>query len=474
MALDPATLFTVATCVTGLLGVFILVVWVQERGTRALAWWGAAYLMGGSAVGLWCAQDSAPMVQALPNALLFMACGMIWCGARIFHGRAVLPLPLCAGAIAWILAMQFEQFAQSEHARVVLSSLIIAGYTFCTALELRSERRRPLDRAWFASFVPLLHSVVFLSPIPLTLLTPPGASSDDWLALFALATLLYVVGVAFIIVIMTQERIALGHKAAAMIDPLTGLYNRRGFYDLSQQLMAQQARTKAAVSVLAIDLDHFKSINDRFGHAVGDDTLRLFAGIARANVRATDVLARLGGEEFVVILPGGSAEAAMVGERLRAAFQAAAVEISSRKIGATVSIGVATAAAPAQIDPMLVHADMALYSAKKSGRNRVELAGSDHSGADACTGSCAKHLSHCDGALESDANLGRQRDIYRRLIRFRTCGAHAPRSNASVLRCKPRLRDLHSPVPIPGPTNTRPRSSPSAARQGRTTTAGAK
>jgi diguanylate cyclase (GGDEF)-like protein len=142
--------------------------------------------------------------------------------------------------------------------------------------------------------------------------------------------------------------------------------------------MAQQARTKAAVSVLVFDLDHFKSINDRFGHAVGDDTLRLFAATARANVRATDVLARLGGEEFVAILPGGSAEAAMVGERLRAAFQAAAVEISSRKIGATVSIGVATAAAPAQIDPMLVHADMALYSAKKNGRNRVELAESDY------------------------------------------------------------------------------------------------
>jgi hypothetical protein len=151
---------------------------VQERGTRALAWWGAAYLMGGWAVGLWAAQDAAPMVQALPNALLFIACGMIWNGARIFHGRAVLSLPLCAGAIVWIIAMQFEEFARSEHARVVLSSLVIATYTFCTALELRSERRRPLGRAWIAPFVPLLHSIVFLSPIPLTLLTPPGASSD--------------------------------------------------------------------------------------------------------------------------------------------------------------------------------------------------------------------------------------------------------------------------------------------------------
>jgi diguanylate cyclase (GGDEF)-like protein len=270
--------------------------------------------------------------------------------------------------------MQFPAFAESEHSRVVLSSLAIASYTFLTALELRSERRRLLGRPWFAPFVPLLHSVVFLSPIPLTLLTPPGASSDGWLALFALETLLYVVGNAFIVVIMTKERVALGHKTAAMTDPLTGLFNRRAFYDAGQQLMARQARTNSAVSVLVFDLDHFKSINDRFGHAVGDDALRLFAATVRNNVRATDVVARFGGEEFAAILPGGAADAATVGERLRAAFQAAAVEISSHRIGATVSVGVAAAMAPVEIDPLLACADTALYRAKSNGRNRVELA----------------------------------------------------------------------------------------------------
>ena len=246
MALDTATLFTVATCVTGLLGVFILVVWVQERGTRALAWWGAAYLMGGSAVGLWAAQDAAPMVQALPNALLFIACGMIWNGARIFHGRAVLSLPLCAGAdrLDHCDAVRRVRAIGARAGRAVVSG--DRQLYVLTALELRSGRRRPLGRAWIAPFVPLLHSIVFLSPIPLTLLTPPGASSEGWLALFALETLLYVVGAAFIIVIMTQERIALGHKTAAMTDPLTGLFNRRAFFELGQQLMAQQARTKAA------------------------------------------------------------------------------------------------------------------------------------------------------------------------------------------------------------------------------------
>src|SRR5262245_58140239 len=108
MALDTATLFTVATCVTALLGVVILVVWAHERGTRALAWWGAAYLIGGCAVGLWGLQGTPSAVtQAAPNALLFIACGMIWNGARLFHGRSVLPGGLFAGAVAWTAAMQF-------------------------------------------------------------------------------------------------------------------------------------------------------------------------------------------------------------------------------------------------------------------------------------------------------------------------------------------------------------------------------
>ena len=375
MSLDTATLFTVATCVTGLLGVFILVIWVHERGTRALAWWGAAYLLGGSAVGLWGAQGGVSSIgQAAPNALLFIACGLIWNGARIFHGRSVLPGGLFAGAVAWAAAMQFSDFAASEHARVVLSSLVIACYTFLTALELRRERRKDLDRSWLAPFVPMLHSLVFLSPIPLTLLTPPGASSDQWFALIVLQTLLYVVGTAFIVVIMTKERVALGHKAAAMTDPLTGLFNRRAFFEAGQQLITRQAKTNAPVSVLVFDLDHFKSINDRFGHAVGDDALRLFAAMARSNLRAADVLARLGGEEFVAILPAGSAEAVMIGERLRATFQAAAVDVSSRRVNATVSIGVATWVTPANINMLLERADAALYSAKSKGRNRVELA----------------------------------------------------------------------------------------------------
>jgi diguanylate cyclase (GGDEF)-like protein len=386
MVLDQATLCTVAIGITGLLGIFLLVLWIQERSVRALGWWGAAYLMGASAVTLWSAHDALGFVPLeAPSALLFIACGMIWNGARLFHGRNVLPGALFIGAVAWYAAMQRADFAQSEYARTVLSSVVIALYAFLTAFELRRERRRNLAARWLAIAVPLLHSAVFLAPVALILLLPSKTSVDDLFALFAFQTMIYVVGTAFVVVVMAKERVALVHKTAAMTDPLTGLFNRRAFLEAADRLIAQRGRKSLPVSVLLFDLDRFKSINDRFGHAVGDDALRVFAQTAIASMRASDVIGRLGGEEFAAILPGNAPEATMVAERVRLAFQAAGLEISSHRIGATVSIGIATEVPPVEIDRMLARADAALYRAKGSGRNKVELADGDAVPAPAAT-----------------------------------------------------------------------------------------
>lgn len=375
MALDSATLFTLATCITGLLGVFLVVLWLQERSVRALAWWGAAYLMGASAVTFWGTQEKLPfLTPEVPNALLFVACGMIFNGARLFHGRRILPEALLAGAFVWFSAMQFEAFVHSVQARVVLSSLVIAAYAFFTAFELGRERRGRVAR-WFSVAIPLLHSAVFLAPIPFCLFISSGASYRGLFALFALETMLYVVGTAFIVVVMAKERVAAVHKTAAMTDLLTGVFNRRAFLEAADRLIAQCGRKSQPLSVLLFDLDHFKSINDRFGHAVGDDALKVFAKTAAASIRATDVVARLGGEEFAAILPVTSAtDAAMVADRVRAAFQATGVEISNHAMAATVSIGVATSIPPVTIEALLARADAALYRAKANGRNRVEVA----------------------------------------------------------------------------------------------------
>ena len=376
IALDVTTLFITATCITALLGLLLLSAWAQER-IRALAWWGTAYLIGGFSVALWSVESviSPPLPVGASSALLFVACGMIWSAARIFHGRPVLWGAMCAGAIIWLGAYLVPEFAQRPAVRMMLSSLIVATYIFLTAAELWRERRKTSLRRWPAIVVPIMHGAVFLAPIPLAnlRLSESGLVSvaSGWMAVFALETMLYVVGTAFIVLVLAKERTLRLQRDAASTDELTGILNRRGFFAGAQQLLARQAKTHEPVSVLMFDLDHFKSVNDRFGHAVGDETLSLFAATAARSLRASDVVARFGGEEFVAILPGALAEARTVAERVRAAFEATAGSIAGCPVAATVSVGAASAGAGADVATLLTAADRALYEAKANGRNRV-------------------------------------------------------------------------------------------------------
>ena len=195
-----------------------------------------------------------------------------------------------------------------------------------------------------------------------------------WVALFVLETMLYAVGTAFIVLELAQEQALRHHRDAAVTDELTGVLNRRGVLQAAQQLIADQARKGEAVSALMFDLDHFKKINDRFGHAVGDEALHLFAATARVSMRASDIVGRLGGEEFVALLPGTIADAKIVAERVRRTFEAAGVTVAGHDLHATVSVGAACGAPGTDIVALLAAADAALYRAKASGRNRVELA----------------------------------------------------------------------------------------------------
>jgi diguanylate cyclase (GGDEF)-like protein len=377
IALDVTTLFVVATCVTGLLGLLLLFAFAKNR-IPALAWWGAAYLVGGCSVAAWSLEGlvTTPVPTGIANALLFIACGMMWNAARVFHGRPVMVSALIGGAATWLFACTFTDFAQSPAARIVLSSLIVASYTFATTAELWRERRKTLRRRWPAILVPMLHGAVFLFPIPLASLLPEDHGivtlSSGWVALFVLETMLYAVGTAFIVLVLATERTMRIHKDAAVTDELTGLLNRRGVLQAAQGLITQQAQKGEAVSALMFDLDHFKSINDKFGHAIGDRALHLFGVTASASTRATDIVGRFGGEEFVALLPGNLANAKVVAERVRRAFEAAGVTVAGCELNATVSVGAASGQPGTDIVALLAAADAALYRAKVNGRNRFE------------------------------------------------------------------------------------------------------
>jgi diguanylate cyclase (GGDEF)-like protein len=160
-------------------------------------------------------------------------------------------------------------------------------------------------------------------------------------------------------------------EAIAAIDFLTGIYNRREFESLARAELARCQRYMRPLSVLMIDIDHFKAVNDRFGHAAGDAVLKNVVAICRAEKRESDVLARLGGEEFIMMLPETTVAAAtQFAERLRRRVE----DVSPALIGVTVSIGIAgTSIGTSGIEELLRRADEALYEAKALGRNRVAV-----------------------------------------------------------------------------------------------------
>jgi diguanylate cyclase (GGDEF)-like protein len=373
-ALDLPTLLVIGAWIAALLGMFLLLAWISDRASRALAWWSTAYIIGGSAVASWVSghETGLAVAKEIPSALLFLALGMIWTGARLFYGRSVQPLALIAGALVWLIAARWPMF-EAGSGRLLLACTGISSYTFLTAFEVwRDRRARPYPRLQ-ATIVPLLHASVFLCPVVLPVLMP-SSFGGPWLTALTLATLLYAVGGAFLILAMVQDRNIRIHKDAASTDPLTGLFNRRAFLEAAQRLITKGSGHGRPTTVLMFDLDHFKKINDRFGHAIGDDALRLFAKTASANMRAEDVIGRLGGEEFAAVVPGDGSVAAGIAERIRKAFQIAGAEVSGQPLKATVSMGAAWTFNNVTVDMLLAEADAALYRAKETGRNRLVLA----------------------------------------------------------------------------------------------------
>jgi diguanylate cyclase (GGDEF)-like protein len=165
-------------------------------------------------------------------------------------------------------------------------------------------------------------------------------------------------------------------QTLAAIDPLTGLYNRRQFESLARAELGRSQRYMRQCSFLMIDIDHFKRVNDTFGHEMGDWVLKTVATILATARREADVVARFGGEEFVIMLPETTPEAAAtVAERIRSMVAANSMAIGDATLNVTISAGVGeVTASSASIEAVLRDADRALYQAKQTGRNRVCVA----------------------------------------------------------------------------------------------------
>ena len=377
MSLDSITLYIMATMVAALLGAMLLFFGSQERNP-ALKWWGTAYLLGAASVALWTIASNTlgEMLSLAVNAVGFVACGMVWNAARVFHRRKPNFPGLVLGAITWVTAVMTLD-PEAHALRLTIGAGIVAIYAALTATELWSDRRKQLQRRWPAIAVPVLHGFVLMLPILLGDILRPWDekfASSIWVTMFSIELVLYAVGTVFVIFMLVSERTVTAHKNAASVDPLTGLFNRRGFAEACARVIEREAVAGRPVTVLIFDIDHFKGINDRFGHPAGDEILKLFSTVVVNNLRISDLSGRIGGEEFAALLPCSLEEGVLVAERVREAFETSGIVVDEGPVDTTVSIGVAGGPAGTELEVLLAAADTALYQAKRGGRNRVEAA----------------------------------------------------------------------------------------------------
>jgi diguanylate cyclase (GGDEF)-like protein len=398
MHLDVTTLSVVTVFVTALLGALLVFAGVQNRSIRAPMWWGAAYITGAVGLGLVASRGGASnfLTIDIGNALVLLGYGLIWTGARVFDGRKVLPALLLLAPALWLLLCRVPLFAEDVNLRVIVASTMLAALATLTAEEFWRGRDEPLMSRWPTVIVLLAYAAVLLARIPATIISPHldngSIISGVSFALLAFGTLLFTVVMAFLLLNMTKERTELKHKINAMIDPLSGVPNRRAFLDGSVRLLGQQAIDKEPLAMLLFDLDRFKQINDRFGHALGDRALQVFTRSATATLGADVLFGRIGGEEFAAFLPVGDLdEGFAIADRVRRNFALAAHELGDSELHPTVSVGVTIGRPPeSDVDELLARADRGLYRAKELGRDRVEAVAADS--ADPATFACAPSI----------------------------------------------------------------------------------
>ena len=348
MHLDVQTMIVVTVFIAGLGGVLMLFSWLQNRGVTALLYWSAAYLVGAAAAGLFGARGEIAEFWSIvvANALVLAAAGLTWSGLRNFDGRPILVWQAFAGSAVWLAACAVPFVSASISYRATLVSAVTAAYVGLCVWELWRSRHDGLTSRWLAIAILAFHGTALLVRIPLVwaMPLPPGGGLFElqWLPVGLFESLFYSFATAFVLLTMAKERAEVRHRRAAFIDPLTGVPNRRGFAERAAKVLAQCRERSCPVTLLLFDLDHFKRINDTFGHQFGDDILVSFCRVAQAHLGPDDIFARLGGEEFVCLLSNAGQPAGFaIADRIRYAFEALQQTLHEGQVQATVSIGMA-------------------------------------------------------------------------------------------------------------------------------------
>jgi len=323
------------------------------------------------------ASDLLSIVAA--NALLLWGTAQFYAGLLVFcerrpHWRALA----CAIAVVMAGVMFWRYGTDDFNLRVMLVSGLQAALSLHAGVVLLRERQRNAPSqyaaALFALFFGTAYALRAILSANAALGSAHGAEAPGLHIGFMLLGPLAMPAMTMCTVLMIHDRLVRRLEDAANTDFLTGALSRQAFErEAGHQLSV--ARRGGPLCLLMIDIDHFKRVNDNFGHAAGDTVLQRFARLARAQTRPSDRVGRLGGEEFAVLLPGTRAsEAGHIAERIRAHAEADCASGACGEIRFTISTGLAAWKPGESLAELAARADAALYHAKRQGRNRIHTA----------------------------------------------------------------------------------------------------
>jgi diguanylate cyclase (GGDEF)-like protein len=285
--------------------------------------------------------------------------------------RRVMPVPI--GIAIVTIACALLAGASRPQMTAAVAGLI-AVYTFNAAMILLNPRKK---RTLLERIIGV-NDVLYALAITLWVVLEKGSFNGSDItpvgALAYLTSYLLMIVTGFGFLLMCKQRDDVQMQRMATIDSLTEALNRRAFFERAESARQLALRLRKPIALLMLDLDHFKQLNDGFGHACGDRALRIFADTARGVLREPDLLGRLGGEEFALALPGTPLEGALqAAERLRVALTEAVIDCAPT-YRMSASIGVVMVEPNEELTAALARADHALYAAKTGGRNRIEVA----------------------------------------------------------------------------------------------------
>lgn len=377
------TLVLMAVILTGIMTLMLLAAWRFNPRTSALAYWTLAYGCGFLfSLALLLHRFMPEIVAILLSQSL--AASMAYCnlsGAQIYTQSRPWSWRIFIPALALLLmgSALSNLLLDDQSVRYLISSLTVGSLFVASALVMAPRKITLYPARALYALVSSLHGLFLLGRPWLFQLGDAGLFSRDGLIavsqFVALESIVAIVLMALCIIMLSSEQMMLELKHIAERDALTGVFNRRAFLTLLRKTAAQLERLHKPLSILLVDLDHFKRINDNAGHKTGDKALRHFIHIAQGCIREGDVIGRIGGEEFAIFLPTADlAEAHVVAQRLRGSLEAHPLAYKHSRIGITASIGIASKLPDESAEAALHRADKAMYRAKRNGRNRVETA----------------------------------------------------------------------------------------------------